>query len=501
MNAPLPTLDAATSSSRIFRAVLNYGLGSYIPQIVNFILVPVYTTKISPSDMGILEIALTLQALFAIAMRLGLAGSVTRYFFDFRDSEGLRDFVTTVALLVVASSSTILLIALFAGPTLFQMWWPEIPFHPYMEIALATAFFQAAPDLQRRLMQAREQSGQVARLNAIFGVLATSGNILAVIVLDAGILGILLAGLAVSVIYAAFAIWNNWADIRGTFRREMARDALKYGFPLVPYHVAAWGHQFASRWALGGVGTVAMLGQVGVASRVTTPLSVARDAMGNAFTPIYFSWRKELGDARALVELRRYSRVLLLIGSLLSLGAGTYGAWFLRHFMNDRYRDGAVVVGALAVAQFAHLVYGLVACELFYHKRTAWISIIFIVSTAASIGVVFATAAKWGLLSVGFAQIAGGVVELAIATTMATRTFPAPIAIRPAVMGAAISLAALAAPFAISYQPPAVELGLDTAFFGFGLLAALAMFGRPVETLRAASDLIVSRIRRKRPKA
>ncbi len=75
------------SLGRVGKAVFNYGLGSYLPQVISFLLVGLYTRYITPAEMGVVEICLTAQVLLTIVMRLGLQGAIARFYFDYGEGE------------------------------------------------------------------------------------------------------------------------------------------------------------------------------------------------------------------------------------------------------------------------------------------------------------------------------------------------------------------------------------------------------------------------------
>ena len=76
-------------------ATLNYGLGKFIPQIIGFILIPVYTSYLQPEDYGLVELATSFGSFAFILLRLALPGSVSRFYYDHNEGEELRNYITT----------------------------------------------------------------------------------------------------------------------------------------------------------------------------------------------------------------------------------------------------------------------------------------------------------------------------------------------------------------------------------------------------------------------
>ena len=96
MSVEIEAPPRSALGKRLIGGTLNYGLGSILPQVVSFLLLPVYTSYLTPADYGMLELLGAFGAILIVLMRFGVPGAVTRFYFDHREGESLRDYVTTV---------------------------------------------------------------------------------------------------------------------------------------------------------------------------------------------------------------------------------------------------------------------------------------------------------------------------------------------------------------------------------------------------------------------
>ncbi|MBX7100242.1 MAG: oligosaccharide flippase family protein [Myxococcaceae bacterium] len=440
-----------------------------MPQLVNFLLVPVYSHYMDPAEMGILDIALSTQLLLTILMRLGLPGAVGRLYFDEKEgSAGLRSLISTVVWLSLVSTVAVAIVALLVGPTIFETWLPDVPFSPYIPLAIAGAALMGAPEIQRRLLQAREQSAASARLSAMLGVLSTVLTATLVVGFGLGARGVLWASIGVGVVFAYVAYRNHKDDLSGAFSTKQARASLSYGLPIVPHHGAAWVQQNLGRFFLGAVGNAASVGLLGVATRIVSPLTVVTGAFASAYSPVYFSWRTNLSPEAALEEARHVAAVVAVLGSIAVMGAGTAGAWVMRHVLAESFQQGAPVVGLVAAAAYIHLLYTLITVELFHTKRTQWISAIFIFSAVLNAATMGWTIEHWGLIGAAASQLAGGVLSLALVSWMSTQSFPLPLKVRPMLAGLLVAGAGAAWPIRTPTGGPVRE-------FLEGIVALVAM--------------------------
>lgn len=448
-------------NARVSKAIFNYGLGSLLPQIIGFLLIPLYTRYLTPKEMGIAEVCLTVQGLLPIVMRLGLQGAIARFYFDYDNERDLRDLVTTITATTIAVSILLTFITLIGTPFFLQRFMPEVPFN-LMALSIVSCLFQTAPEFQRRLLQAREQSAYSARLNIIYGVLAVVLNLLLVVGFKMGAAGILWTNLMVPVVMCVVAFVNQRADLCGSFRWEKLKAALVYGLPLMPHHVAAWAHQFVGRWVLGSVASVAMVGQLGLAGKIASPIMIVTGAFANAYSPVYFSWRSKLSPDEALAQAKHIMRAVLVLGVIAVIGAATFGGFVVRHLMQKSYYEAAPLVGVMAAALFANLVYTTLAVEIFYTKSLVkWISVIFILSSIVNFVLILALVSKFGAVAAAYAQMAGSMVSILIVSCFSSRTFALPLDKRAAVV-AVVGTAASC--FISTFVLPPVKMLTDLLF-------------------------------------
>lgn len=475
---------------------MNYGLGSYVPQLVNFLLVPVYTRYLAPADMGALEIVLSAQALLIVVMRFGLPGALARLHFDHAD-QGVdqRDLLTTVHHAMLASGIAVALLWLAAGPfTMRALTLDDVPFHPHMPIAMLGAVLQVAPELQRRLLQVREESALSAKLSGAQGVTTTVFNIVCVIALGLGSLGVLIATTASTAVFWAVAVIRQRRDLAGRFRPSLLREALGYGAPLVPHHVAAWAQQYVGRWVLGSVASAAAVGQLSLASRVAAPLAVLIGAFSSAYSPVYFSWRTKLDANAALSEAQRTASAVVAVGGIAVIGAGTVGVCVVRYLMDSRYSGAAPVVGVVAFALYLHLLYVVVTAEIFFSKRTKWISTIFIAAASATTALAWLWSGSFGALGAAVAQLIGGAVSLGASILHARRSFPVAFRMRTLAVFVAASVGACVSGLWNPVHLGVLDIGLRLMVFSCLAAGALLLSGES-RALLQATRLIVRRFR------
>src|SRR5262249_27618995 len=146
-----------------------------------------------PSEFGVLDIATSYGGVLVIAMRFGVPGAVARFYYDHREGGPLRDYITTIGWFVMISSFVVGAAALALGPWMEHRFLRDLPFFPFAVLAVLGAFMSGNSDVQRRLIQAREQSAYSAKLSLAFSAVTIVLSVFFVAVLRWGAMGMQLA--------------------------------------------------------------------------------------------------------------------------------------------------------------------------------------------------------------------------------------------------------------------------------------------------------------------
>ena len=77
-----------------------YGIGAVLSRLVGFVMIPVYTRVLTPSDYGVIETITRVADVFGLVMALGIAGSLQRFYSDAKDDGERRALASTAMVLL-----------------------------------------------------------------------------------------------------------------------------------------------------------------------------------------------------------------------------------------------------------------------------------------------------------------------------------------------------------------------------------------------------------------
>jgi O-antigen/teichoic acid export membrane protein len=397
-------IEQVSLPKRILGAMFNFGVSNLMTKIIGFLLIPVYTQYLAPDDYGIVELCGALSAFVIIFMRLGVPGAVNRFYFDYKnDPEKLNDYVTTIHHLLVFSS---IILALVVGIVMYvfsDTMLSGILFFPFIVLTIINAGFSANSDLQKRLLQSKEKSAYMAKLNISLAIVGIGLALLFVVVFKMGALGLILSQSATTFVFFIQAQYYLRNYLKGKFNWGMLKDSLNYGAGLLPHHLFAAFAPLLSKGILNSKESLAALGIFALAIRFTQPLDIIYHIFMVSFNPIYFSLRKNQENQKIrtvylsvwYISIAVYMLVAIILPSIIPL------------ITPERFHQSAHLIPILALGFLGQVLYNLFLIENYYDKNTRYISLVTGTGLAINLLITLLTVDRYGVYSVVMASAAG----------------------------------------------------------------------------------------------
>jgi O-antigen/teichoic acid export membrane protein len=456
-----------------------------------FVLLPVYTRYLTPAEYGIVALTVTCTVVFGMLFPLGLRGAVSRTFYESGTVEERKDRVGTlwIAMLLFAAVSALVLDRL--GPSLAAAALPEVPFRPYLRLAVWTAFLGVLGLTPLALLQARERAIPYVLLT-LSTALATTAVTVWLVVRGGGAQGYLygaLIGAAVAAIpYLALTI----GQIRPVFRMSILTPALAFSLPLVPHALAGWALEMSDRAILTRFLPLHDVGVYSLGYQLGAAMGLVTMAFNAAWVPFLFSTLKDEGE-EAHPKLARlvtyYAVVLCFIGLGWSLLVEHAITLIAGPEFREAYRITFWVVGGYVFAG----LYLIPTNLLFWRQQTRVIPLLTLAAASVNVGLNLWLVPRYGAIAAAWSTLAAYAVLFFLTWRAAERLHPFPYEYRRLGLIAGLALALFLAGRLLPFPSPALEVaGRVLLWLAFPLaLIALGNFDRA--ELAALTGLIRGR--------
>jgi O-antigen/teichoic acid export membrane protein len=451
----------------LLRGSLLYTLGNLLPRVGAFVLLPVYTAAMLPSEFGVFSLMLSLSGVLAIAYRLGLDGSLLRLHFDVsaRNRPALYVSLSAVSLAAVVVLSALL--GLLAAP-IFSKIFPGVAFVPFGLLALAitaTTTFQYVPSA---LYRATEQPGRFVAFSAGVLALSVSASVFFLVVLRlgavGGLLGQLVSGLGVVAVTAGILLGLR----RRRFDRLLARAGLAFGLPLVPHALAGWILNLSDRWLIGlfiGLPAVEAQAAVGIYSFgyvLAQVVSLVAISFNAAWIPFFYSQGdRERGPAilRQMTTMATGGLAILAVG--IALLAPELTKVLATARWGPRALAAADVIQVVAVASLVYGFYFMVVSTVFLRRRTRVLPLLTLLAGAGNVIANLILIPRLGIMGAAWSTLVGYSLLAGVTWLYARRGYPLDLDLpRLAVLAGGVAVAIMGGRLAVPADLSVVAGGL-----------------------------------------
>lgn len=472
------------SVKRVGRDAMVYGFGVVMQRVASFILLPVYTRLLTPADYGLLELLELTVEVASILVSAGTMAGVQRFYFK-RETEKERQEIISSVLVLLGALNAIAAI----GISVFA-----VPIHRYalggagdvsfLYLVSARMMLETATIVPFAYMRVLRVPKKFVTASVTVLMLKLSLNILFVVVLRMGVLGVLLSGLIATGISGLFLLVWLFRKIRFRVSREAMSDLRRFG---VPYQFAQAGGfvlTFGDRFFLQGLQGMTSVGIYSLAYKfgfVTNSLAVG--PLLQAWEPYRFETANLPREERDF-EYNRGFKLFSLIMIPVSVGIATGARPLIRVMSDPQFLPAASLVPIIVLAYViqgwtAIVRFGIATSErTVYHAIAVWSSVIIILAAYATL------IPRYGALGAAISTVIGFTVRFASTLFFAQRLWPVSLK-----WGPHLALMAVATSIVLGYMrlPASIPILWDmgaaaSAFAATGLTAFFVLLSAPERT-------------------
>lgn len=359
-------------------------------RLLAMLAVAIYSRLLLPQNLGLLDVAIALQAALIPFGALGLRTASKLFWFEAEQPEIAN---TSALLAVLFCSTSIAMVGHVVAPYVSHVLSAEPGDAGVFRLALWTLPFMLVQDYTAGMLR-------VLQRPRAFAVMMTGSALLqvglAVLFVSSGhgVDGILLAGLVAQGIFAAFGVNAIRESLTLRVSMSILRLMLRYGLPLVPAEVIKWLMNSANRLVFAVAGLLAAAGVFGIGLRAAVIVLVVVQAFEQGWMPFALSMAQR--DDAPVYYANGIQLYVMLAGtaaSFVGIFAGEL-SWLLAPPIYTGAESIAVIVAYAYAAGGLVFVLGIGA----YVNRQTWR-----ISYATGIGAVVSI-----ILSIVLVPAAGG---------------------------------------------------------------------------------------------
>jgi O-antigen/teichoic acid export membrane protein len=310
--------------NRLLASGASYQAGAVISAALAALMLPFYTSALSPSDYGVAETLLTYLILASIPLRLGLGEAFVRFWFDSEDPEERRRISRNATGTVLVTTTVASLIALLFAGELSQLLLDE---RDALLMAFGILGLWAFTNLEIAYAHLRVEERRRAYFNAsLINVLLTVAlTFTLVVVLDTGKRGYV-AGNYVASTFVLLGLWWRERDRFGISLSGI-RPLLRFGAPTIPADMAVFALNVVDRAYLLQTQGKAAAGVYAVSVKLATAVIIAVRGFQMAWPPLAYSITDDDQARRFYAAVTTW--YVVVTGTVVA-GMALLGRWLVR---------------------------------------------------------------------------------------------------------------------------------------------------------------------------
>ncbi len=418
-----------------------YGLSSIVGRFLNYLLVPLYTAKLSAASggYGVITNVYAYTALLLVILTYGMETT----FFRFANKEGenpKKVYSTTLISVGFTSLLFVVLVVAFLSPISSFMGYSDHPSYIWvMAVTVAIDAFQCIPFAYLRYQKRPVKFAALKMLNILMaiGLNLTFFLLLPALYDRAGGTGVITtvydptvgAGYAFYINLACSALLtlgfvNELKPIAHGFDKRLLRRMLSYSWPILVLGIAGILNQTADKilfpYIYKGADAHTQLGIYGAASKIAMIMAMITQAFRYAYEPFVFGKSKDKDNRDTYAKAMKYFIIFTLMAFLVVIGYMDV----LKHIIGHDYWSGLRVVPIVMAAEIMMGVYFNLS---FWYKLIdktiwgAWFSGVGCVVLVA-INIIFVP--RYGYMACAWAGFAGYGTAMLISYLVGQKHYP-----------------------------------------------------------------------------
>ncbi|MDD3416424.1 MAG: oligosaccharide flippase family protein [Lachnospiraceae bacterium] len=372
-------------------------IGKISTQIVSFFLLPVYTAYLTAADYGVVDLLNTLIQLLLPIVSLQLEQAIFRFLIEYRNNEEKqKEYISsTIVFLAITGISYTVFMVIVGG-------FIQNKYKYFLLFNLLTVMFSY---VLSQIARGLGHNGIYSVANFLMSLVNIVLNIVFIVTMGMGALGMLLSGLisnVVSCIYVIVAIrLDRYISVKA-FKLELCKKMTKYSFPLIPNQISWWVFNASDRLIISAILSVSLNGIYAVANKFST-------LFVTVFNYFALSWTEQaaihINDENASAYFSKVSETSIRFFSTLILGMIAVMPFVFPYIVNAQYENAYYQIPILLLGAYFNIIVGIYSAVYIAKKDTKSIAKTSFLAALINVIINIMFISKWRLFAASISTV------------------------------------------------------------------------------------------------
>lgn len=409
--------------SSLLKNVAVYSVSNILNALIPFLLLPVLTRVLIPSDYGILAMFYSMLAILGAFTGLSVHGAVNSRFVD-RENVNFPQYVGS-CLVVLFASTCFTFVSMFFLKNLLYNFVGISPFWLLMAVIVSGCNFIIQIRLGLWMME--KKTITYCLFQVVLSTFNVGFSLLFVLLLKMGYEGRLWGHMFAVVVFAFGGYVSLVKDglVKYILKLDYIREILSFGVPLIPHVVGMFLISFADRFIIHQQLGLDSVGIYMVAFQIAMGIGLLADAFNKAYVPwLYEQLKIDDPTMKRYIVIKTWCcfGIALCCALVVALSADS----IIRIVAGSRYLGASKALAWLALGQAFAGMYFMVANYIFYKRKTAKLSMITLCSGGVGVGLAWVLTPVMGVSGAGLAFAVAMCLRFIFTWKLAHKVCPMP---------------------------------------------------------------------------
>ncbi|MFQ5648936.1 MAG: oligosaccharide flippase family protein [bacterium] len=419
-------MNMLSSFKRLTKHSAVYGVGHIIARLVNFLLLPLYTNRLSAKEFGAAGVLYAFLAVMTIIYTIGIDAAFLRYFILSDDAGKRRQVFSTAfwCVLLTATTFTSLIYAYANGISGLLI--SEGNHAHLLRLSALILFFDALAFLPFLFLRAEEKSVFYTSLKFVNVVINVALNIYFIVYLKQGVQGMFLANVWSS--GCTFGLLSLILVRHISFRFSIVdlRALLRFGLPFLPSTLSVVILDLIDRPLLERLAGLEATGIYNAGAKLGMFMALMVTAFRFAWHPFFLSTSKQENAKEIFAKVLTYFTTInaaVFLTLVFFLDQIVRFKFFGMPLIGADFLDGLRVVPLILLSYVFYGMYVNFIVGIYLEEKTHYLPLITFAGAAVNIATNIILIPRIGMMGAGWARLSGHLVMCVMLYLFAQRFY------------------------------------------------------------------------------
>ncbi|MBE7434431.1 MAG: oligosaccharide flippase family protein [Anaerolineales bacterium] len=297
-----------------------YSIPSFISQGLSFLLIPIYTRILSPSDYGFLDLVIVFATLVNLTIPLQISQGLAYFYGKENVLERKKKYSSSALWFTIASYSCFVLLFVFQADQISIIIMGSRAWQTSAQLGILYIWSNGIYFLVQNQFRWELRSRQYVVVNLIMNIVTTGASLWLAFGCEMGLEGVIIGKFIGNLVGIGFSIY--WLRESYLFQIDIKilQELLVFSLPLVIAGISVWANLYIDRLMINAILTIKEVGIYGIGNRFSNLASTAMIGFQLALPPlIYNHYQAEETPRHISKILNVYLAFALTIFMILAL--------------------------------------------------------------------------------------------------------------------------------------------------------------------------------------